>query len=178
MVRTIIGVIFGINAVTDNKQLDILEQATAYPECIPMVTVNLIKGFFQAQSTALKLNLYQWQAINQQRNVKACFACVLFGVVLLNLTGDLKLILAPFIFINKAKPFLRTVITQQLIAIAQDSGAFDHFIAFGQMQKNTVKFAVSEWGSLQPIVNFNLLAEVGFHTGFVGDIDQFVMHTH
>jgi hypothetical protein len=70
-----------------------------------MVTINLIKGFFQAQSTSLKLYLYQRQAINQQRNVKACFACVLFGVVLLNLTGDLKLILAPLIFVDKAEPF-------------------------------------------------------------------------
>ena len=77
-----------------------------------MVTVDLVKGFFQAQAPALELNLYQRQAINQQRNVKARFARVLFGVELLNLTGNLKLVLAPFIFIDKTEPFLRTVITQ------------------------------------------------------------------
>lgn len=78
MVSPIISVILSINTITDNKQLNILEQTTTNPEGIPMVTVNLIKGFFQAQPTSFKLNLYQRQAINQQRNVKARFACALY----------------------------------------------------------------------------------------------------
>ncbi|MNS98314.1 hypothetical protein D3C72_1326780 [compost metagenome] len=48
VIGTVVGVIFGIHAVADDKNLHILEQAATYPESIAVVTVNLVKGFFQA----------------------------------------------------------------------------------------------------------------------------------
>lgn len=178
MAGAVVSVVFGVHAVADNKDLHILEQAAADPERIPMVTIDLVKGLFQSRAATLKLDLHQRQAIDQQRDVEAGFTCTLLGIELLHLARHLKLVLAPLLFIDKAEPLLGAVIAQQLVAIAQDLSAIDNFIAFCQVQKNTVKFAVREWGRFQSVVDFNLLAQIGFHTGFVGDIHPFVVHAY
>ncbi len=65
VVGAVVGVIFGVHAVADNKDLHILEQAAAYPEGIPMVTIDLVKGLFQPQAATLKFDLHQRQAVDQ-----------------------------------------------------------------------------------------------------------------
>lgn len=56
MVGAVVGVVFGVHAVADNKDLHILEQAAAYPERIPMVAIDLVEGFLQPQTATLKFN--------------------------------------------------------------------------------------------------------------------------
>ena len=112
MVGAVVGVVFGVHAVADNKDLHILEQAAAYPERIPMVAIDLVEGFLQPQTATLKFNLHQRQAVNQQRDIEAGFTRVLLGVELRHLARHLKLVLAPLLFIDKAEPLLGAVITQ------------------------------------------------------------------
>ena len=41
-----IGIILGVSAVGDNKQLDIFIETASCPEAFPLVAVYLVKGFF------------------------------------------------------------------------------------------------------------------------------------
>lgn len=45
--RLIISIILGVDAITDNKDLGKQVKATAHPKGIAVITVNLMKGFFQ-----------------------------------------------------------------------------------------------------------------------------------
>ena len=60
----VVGIILGIDPVADHKQLDIAEQFEARSKGMTVVTVGLVKGFFQFQATAFQFNLYQRQAIH------------------------------------------------------------------------------------------------------------------
>ena len=42
----IVGVVFGVDTIADDKDLHVLEKAAVHPERMPLVTINLVEGFF------------------------------------------------------------------------------------------------------------------------------------
>ena len=88
----IIGEVTGVDAVGDDKDLDVVEQAT---EGSLLIALNLIIGLLQLYTTFLELNLYQWKAIDEDSDIITAGFAALDG----NLVGYLELVLAPMIFV-------------------------------------------------------------------------------
>ena len=60
-----VGVITGIGAITDHKQLDKAKQALSSPIGFTGVTLGLVKGFGYFHAALFQLDLNQWQTIDQ-----------------------------------------------------------------------------------------------------------------
>jgi hypothetical protein len=66
-----VGVILGIRAVGNDKDLHILEQAAACPEGIPLVAVDLIERLADGYAAALQLDVHQRQTVDKNGHVVA-----------------------------------------------------------------------------------------------------------
>lgn len=64
-----VGVIFGVCAVADDKELDIFEEPGACPERIPLVAVDLVEGFFEIHASALELNVNERQTVYENGDI-------------------------------------------------------------------------------------------------------------
>ncbi|MNQ79027.1 hypothetical protein D3C85_939570 [compost metagenome] len=76
-----IAVVFGQRAIADHEQLHVLEQATARPEAVALVAIDLVEGFADIHPAALELDMHHRQAIDQHCHIEArsVFAAVLAG---------------------------------------------------------------------------------------------------
>ena len=59
-----IGVVFGVSAVGDDKNLHIFIQPRPGPEAVPLVAVDLVEGFFQGYAPAFQLHMNQGQTVD------------------------------------------------------------------------------------------------------------------
>ena len=64
-----VGVVFGVGAIGDHKDLYILKQTAACPEGIPLVAVDLVEGFPDGHTAPLEFDMHQRQSVDQNRHV-------------------------------------------------------------------------------------------------------------
>ena len=159
----VIGVVFGIDAVTDDEYLDILEQTAAGPIGVVLVAVDLFKGFFQFQAAAFEFYLHQGQTVDQQGDVVAVFIAAFHG----NLPGDLEMVLAPVFLLDELDINALAVVFGELHFIPQDPGPVEYG-AFVQVVENPGKFFIGEGGI---VVGFQLGFQVGQQVFPVFDFD-------
>ena len=66
-----IGIILCIGTVGDHEDLHKLVKAACRPEAVPLIAVNLVKGFTDGNTTALQLNMDHRQTVDEDRNIIA-----------------------------------------------------------------------------------------------------------
>lgn len=163
----IVGVVFGIDAIADDEYLYILEQATVGPERMPLVAVDLVKGFFQFQSPAFELDLHQKKAVNEQGYIVAVFV----GAFLRNLVGDLKKVVAPIFTVVKTDVGTIAIVTVKLKAVTKGFG-FLEYIALSQVVEDGAEFLFGKSGVIE---GFQLAFQVGQYAFFIIDMNVSIL---
>lgn len=95
------GVVLGVGAVGDDKDLYILEQAAPRPEGVPLVAVDLVESLPDGHASALELDMYQGQAVDQHRHI---VAVVVLGPLLLAhliLVDDLEPVIVDVLLVDE-----------------------------------------------------------------------------
>ena len=64
-----IGIILGMSAIGNHKDLYILVQTGTRPEAVALIPVNLIEGFFQRHTPAFQFHMNQRQTVHQYGNI-------------------------------------------------------------------------------------------------------------
>ena len=108
-----VGVVLGVGAVGDDKDLYILEQAAPRPEGVPLVAVDLVKCLTYGNTSALQFDMHKRQTINQYCNI---ITIIMFcAIVRANriLIDDLQPVVMDVLFIYECNILGRTVITSQ-----------------------------------------------------------------
>ena len=59
-----VGVIFGVCAVGDHEDLDILIEPGFRPKAVPLVAVDLVESLLEGHATALQLHMDQRQTVD------------------------------------------------------------------------------------------------------------------
>ena len=112
-----VGVVLGIGSVGDNENLSIFKQTTTGPEGIPLVTVDLIEGLTDGNTSALQFDMNQREPINEDGNV---IAVAVLGTFLFAdgiLVDDLKPVVMNVLLIDERNVLGRTIITLQNLNI-------------------------------------------------------------
>ena len=96
-----VGIILGVGAVGDHKNLHILIQAAARPKAVPLVAVYLIKRLPDRHAPAFQLDMDQGQAVHQNRHVIA--VVIPRPVLLANgvLVDDLEAVVMDVFLVNQ-----------------------------------------------------------------------------
>ena len=82
-----VAVVFGLRTVGDNEDLHILIERASCPEGFPAIAVDLVEGFLEAHTSALQLDMYQWQAVHKDGHVVAVRAFAIVHLVLVDYLG-------------------------------------------------------------------------------------------
>ena len=100
-----VGVIFGVRAVGDDKNLHIVIEAAACPEAVPLVTADLIERLPDGYAPALQLDMDQGKAVYQDRHIVA--VVIPRPVLLANgvLVDDLEAVVVDVLFVNEGDIF-------------------------------------------------------------------------
>jgi hypothetical protein len=129
--------IFGVHAVADHEDLDVLEQACAGIERFVLVPVDLIESQLQLHASALELDLHQGQAVDQQGDVVPVFALAIHA----DLVADLELVQTPALGLAVQEGDVRggTIIAVQGVLVAQNLRALHHATGV-QVVQDAVEF--------------------------------------
>ena len=123
-----IGIIFGVGAIGNNEDLHVFKEATARPEGVPLVALDLVEGLTNGDTPALELHMDQGQAVDEDGHV---VAIIVFGALLLAvfvLVEHLQTIVMDILFIDNANIFRSAIITLK----AKDGAFLDNFAFFPQ----------------------------------------------
>ena len=96
-----VGVILGVGAVGDDKNLHILKEAAPRPEGVPLVAVDLVKGLPDGHAPALEFDMYQRQAIDQNGHVVAVVVACPLRLAYLILVDDLEAVVVDVFLVNE-----------------------------------------------------------------------------
>ena len=64
-----VGVILGIRAVGDHKDLHVLIQSAPCPEAVPLIAIDLIKRLTDRNAPALQFDMHEGKSVDQHRHV-------------------------------------------------------------------------------------------------------------
>jgi len=135
----IVGVVFGVYPVANDKNLYVLKQPIGSPERMPLITIDLVKGFFEFQPPFFEFYLYQWQPIDKKRNIIAVF----IRTFVFDLARNLLLVLTPKIHVQKLNVNALPVFPCQLHLIPQDFSPFKD-VAFVEVVEYLPKFPIGK----------------------------------
>ena len=135
----LIGVIFCVHPVRDDKDLHILEKPKARCKALAMITIDLIKGFSDLNPPAFQLNMHQRQTIDQDRHIIAINAVAF----LCDLMHHLKSVLAPFVGVEEIDADLLSIITSEPEFLAENMGTLKN-ISLIEVVEDTEKFIIRE----------------------------------
>ena len=79
-----VGVILGMGSVGDNENLNILIQAACRPKAVTLISLDLVKGFPDGNTTALQLHMNQRQTVHQNGHIIAGIVAALGFLVLVD----------------------------------------------------------------------------------------------
>ena len=157
-----VGIILGVDAIGDNKDLDILEETATGPEGIPLITIDLIEGFAEGNAPALELNMHKGQAVDEDRNIVAIIMAGTLGLADLILIDDLQDIVMDILLIDEENVLGHAVVPlQRLDIILLDFGSLLHdmVIRIGEgLGEKPLPFTV---GKMIIIQFFQLRAKIG-----------------
>ena len=118
-----VGVVLRQRAIADHKQLHVLEQPRACPEAVPLVAVDLVKGFANVDTATFEFDVHHRQAIDQDGHVvsvRACGAAV--PLTDLVLVDHLQAIVVNILLIDQQDVLRRAIVPlQQLDVILLDA---------------------------------------------------------
>ena len=66
-----IGVVLGVCAIGDDKNLHILEQAATSPEAVPLIPLDLVESLPDGDTAPFQLHMNQRQTVHQYRDIVA-----------------------------------------------------------------------------------------------------------
>ena len=157
-----VGVVFGVGAVGNDKDLHILKQTAARPEGLPLVAVDLVEGFPDGYAPAFEFHMHQRQPIDQDGHV---IAVVMAGALVPAdgvLVDDLQAVLVDVFFVDQGDVFGAAVVPpQHLDEILLDLAGLFHnvFVGVGDgVDKELVPLAVGKGVVVQGL---QLAAQVG-----------------
>ena len=108
-----IGVILGVAAVRDHKDLDILKQPAAGKEAVALIAVDLVERLADRDAAAFELDMYHRQTVDEDRNV---IAVVVLGAVIpadLILVNDLHKVVVDVLLVDQRDVLAGAVVTPQ-----------------------------------------------------------------
>ena len=157
-----VGVIFGVRAVGNDKNLHIVIEAAACPEAVPLVTADLIERLPDGYAPALQLDMDQGQAVHQDRHIVAVVIPrpVLFanGV----LVDDLEAVIVDALFVDEGDVLaLAGVPPEDLHKVLLDAAGlvFNAVVGVGDaLAKKPLPLGIGEGVVVQLL---QLFAEVG-----------------
>ena len=156
-----VGVVLGICAVGDHKNLHILIQAAARPERIPLVAVDLVKCLPDGHPAPLQFHMNQRKAVDQNRHIVAIImprAVCLFYLILVD---DLQAVVMDVLFVDQCDIFGTAIIPVQYLHIVflNLPGLFRNMLV-GVGNYITEKLPPLRIGKLVVVQLFQLTAEV------------------
>ena len=112
-----VGVVLGICAVGDHKNLRILVQTAARPERIPLIAVDLVERLPDGHPAPLQFHMNQWKAVDQNRHIIAvimpCAICLFYLI----LVDDLQAVVMDVLFVDQCDIFGTAIIPVQYLHI-------------------------------------------------------------
>ena len=157
-----VGVVLGICAVGDHKNLRILVQTAARPERIPLVAVDLVERLPDGHPAPLQFHMNQRKAVDQNRNIVAvimpCAVCLFYLI----LVDDLQAVVMDVLFVDQRDVFGAAIIPVQHLHIVflNLQGLFGNVLV-GVGNYITEKLLPLRIGKLVVVQLFQLAAEVG-----------------
>ena len=167
-----VGVVFGLSAVADNKNLNIVEQSAARPKRISAVTVYLVERLFDVDSAPFKFDVNHWQTVDEDCNVVAVFVRALVGNILIY---NLQLIAIRIGGVNEVDVFGGAVVAckGKCACLLNFYGAVLNHVATYEIAavgiagdvllKKRLPFVVGEFDAVE---GFELKAQVFYHFRF------------
>ena len=156
-----VGVVLGICAVGDHKNLHILIQAAARPERIPLVAVDLVERLPDGHPAPLQFHMNQRKAVDQNRHIIAvimpCAVCLFYLI----LVDDLQAVVMDVLFVDQRDIFGTSIIPVQHLHIVflNLPGLFGNMLV-GVGNYITEKLPPLRIGKLIVVQLFQLTAEV------------------
>ena len=157
-----VGVVLGICAVGDHKNLHILIQAAARPERIPLIAVDLVERLPDGHPAPLQFHMNQWKAVDQNRHIIAvimpCAVCLFYLI----LVDDLQAVVMDVLFVDQCDIFGTAIIPVQHLHIVflNLPGLFGNVLV-GVGNHITKELPPLRIGKLVVVQLFQLTAEVG-----------------
>ena len=156
-----VGVVLGICAIGDHKNLHILVQAAARPERITLVAVDLVECLPDGHPAPLQFHMNQRKAVDQNRHIVAvimpCAVCLFYLI----LVDDLQAVVMDVLFIDQCDIFGTAIIPVQYLHIVFLNllGLFRNMLV-GVGNYITEKLLPLRIGKLVVVQLFQLTAEV------------------
>ena len=156
-----VGVVLGICAVGDHKNLHILVQTTARPERIPLIAVDLVERLPDGHPAPLQFHMNQRKAVDQNRHIVAvimpCAVCLFYLI----LVDDLQAVVVDVLLVDQRDIFGAAIIPVQYLYIVflNLSSLFGNMLV-GVGNYITEKLLPLRIGKLVVVQLFQLAAEV------------------
>ena len=161
IVASAVGVVLGICAVGDHKNLHILIQAAARPERIPLIAVDLVERLPDGHPAPLQFHMNQRKAVDQNRHIVAvimpCAVCLFYLI----LVDDLQAVVVDILLVDQRDIFGASIIPVQHLHIVflNLPGLFGNMLV-GVGNYITEKLLPLRIGKLVVVQLFQLAAEV------------------
>ena len=108
-----VGIILGVCAITDHKDLDILKQTASSPERISLVTVDLVESLPDGHAAPFQLHMDHWESIDQDRYIITVAVPCSFILTDSVLIDDLKKIIMDVLLVDQGDVLGGAIITLQ-----------------------------------------------------------------
>ena len=156
-----VGVVLGICAVGDHKNLHILIQAAARPKRIPLIAVDLVERLPDGHPAPLQFHMNQRKAVDQNRHIIAvimpCAVCLFYLI----LVDDLQAVVVDVLLVDQRDIFGAAIIPVQhlYIVFLNLPGLFRNMLV-GVGNYITEKLPPLRIGKVVVVQLFQLAAEV------------------
>ena len=157
-----VGVVLGICAIGDHKNLRILVQTAARPERIPLIAVDLVERLPDGHPAPLQFHMNQRKAVDQNRHIVAiimpCAVCLFYLI----LVDDLQAVVVDVLLVDQRDIFGTAIIPVQHLHIIflNLPGLFGNMLV-GVGNHIAKKLPPLRIGKLVVVQLFQLTAEVG-----------------
>ena len=156
-----VGVVLGICAVGNHKNLRILVQPAARPERIPLIAVDLVERLPDGHPAPLQFHMNQRKAVDQNRHIVAIIMPRTVRLLHLVLVDDLQAVVMDVLFVDQRDIFGTSIIPVQYLHIVflNLPGLFGNMLV-GVGNYITEKLPPLRIGKLVVVQLFQLAAEV------------------
>ena len=170
-----VGIILGVRAVTDHKDLDILKQTASCPEGISLITVDLVERLADCHATALQLHMDHREAVDEDGHIISIAMTRSFILTDRILIDDLKKIVMDVLLVNQRDILGGAIIPlQDLDEIFLDFPGLLNNVVIRIRQgilEESIPFGISEGITIQ---NLQLLSEIRYHFSLRMDRKVFI----
>ena len=170
-----IGIILGIGAVGDDKNLHILKQTAARPEAVALIALNLVERLADGDAAAFQLNMHHREAVDKDGDVIAVVVPSTVALTDLILIEHLNGIVVDVLFVNQRDVFGGAVVAVKHLnkVLLNAACFFDDTVVFvgDAAVKELLPLAVGEGIGIEL---FELRAEVLNQILFVMNMNVFI----